>query len=310
LLQLLLLHACTTAAPPAGKDTGTNEPVEETGDDTDTAGETGDDTDTGGDTDTDTDTGEDTGTVDVVYAEGNGPWQVKEEEGKVGGQEVTWFIPKGGVDLPVVLWSHGFLRNRSFHAASARHAASWGLLVVTVDLPSATGGHEENGAYLADELLPAALARSEAGGTHAFVGHSAGGLASLLAAAEVGADAVVGLDPVDASGLGEAAAPHVTAPTLRLLGEPSTCNSSGNAREWEYGGTEWTVEVPDASHCDFEDPTEPGCTAFCGADDADRHATVHEYAVAWLVHTLLGGADEWIKGTEAEADRRAGSIDY
>lgn len=208
------------------------------------------------------------------------------------------------------MWAHGFARSRALHEEAARHAASWGLVVVTVDLPEPYGGHEANGSFLAGDLLTAALARPEADGRWAFVGHSAGGLAAVLAAAEVGADAVVGLDAVDYNDLGRDAARDVTAPTLRLVGEPSTCNASGNGRDWTLGGTEWMVEVPGASHCDFENPTDSWCTAVCGAADAARQDVVGEYATAWLVYTLLGGAEAWIGGDEAEADRDGGRVDY
>jgi pimeloyl-ACP methyl ester carboxylesterase len=154
------------------------------------------------------------------------------------------------------------------------------------------------------------MARPEAGGKVAFVGHSAGGLVSLLAAAEAGADAYVGLDAVDASGLGEAADGAVTAPALFLNGDPSLCNASGNNSAWTTGGDAWRVAVTDAGHCDFESDTDWICTAGCGSEDTGRQALIETYTVAWLVHHLLGGADAWVEGSEAEADRRAGRIDW
>lgn len=260
-------------------------------------------------------TGDSGGDIDsseppITYAEGDGPYAVDSEDAKVSGQAATWFVPRGASGAPVVLWSHGFARSRAYHAEAARHAASWGLLVVTVDLPSPYGGHEENAQFLAEDLLPAALDRAEAGEQWAFVGHSAGGLAAVLAAAEVGAGAVVGLDAVDDDDLGRDAARRVSAPTLRLVGEPSACNASGNGRDWSMGGTDWLVEVPGASHCDFENPTDSLCTMVCGAEDAARQAVVGEYATAWLVHALLGGAEAWVGGAEANADRDDGRIDF
>ncbi|MBM4393181.1 MAG: hypothetical protein FJ090_18815 [Deltaproteobacteria bacterium] len=258
----------------------------------------------------DTSDPEDSGEPPLTYDEGDGPYDVTTEDGKVSGQGVTWFSPRGLSAAPVVMWAHGFARSRAFHHDSARHAATWGLVVVTVDLPEPYGGHEANGAFLADELLTAALARPEADGRWAFVGHSAGGLAAVLAAAEVGADAVVGLDAVDYDDLGRDAARQVTAPTLRLVGEPSACNASGNGRDWSLGGTDWMVEVPRASHCDFESPTDTLCSAVCGSADSARQEVVGEYAAAWLVYTLLGGAEAWVEGAEAQADRQDGRIDY
>lgn len=300
--MILVLLACTPAPGSAGgsftADTGH---AEDSGG-SDSAGETGMDSGE----DSASDSGADTG---VAYAEGDGPYAVEESGGKVGGRAVTWFFPAGADAAPVVIWSHGTSRSKAQHVDAARHAASWGLVVVTPDLPVSFGGHEENAAFLTDDLLPEALARGEANGKWAFVGHSAGGLASFLAAADVGADAVVGLDAVDAEDLGAEAAPSIVAPVLRLVGEPSACNASGNAREWAPGGTDWMVAVPGASHCDFESPTDGICTMICGANDAGRQDVVGEYATAWLVHHLLGGADAWIGGSEFDDDERAGRVE-
>lgn len=298
---LVGLVACTSWGGPVGSGPGPAPGDSAPGRDTAAPGDTGT-SDSGG--------RGDSGETGTVYDEGDGPYAVDSDDAKVGGQAVTWFVPRGAGDAPPVIWSHGFARSRAYHTEAARHAASWGLLVVTVDLPSPYGGHEENGQFLAKDLLPAALDRAEAGERWAFVGHSAGGLASVLAAAEVGAGAVVGLDAVDYDDLGRDAARDVTAPTLRLVGEPSACNASGNGRDWSLGGTDWLVEVPGASHCDFEDPTDALCTVVCGAEDSGRQDVVGEYATAWLVHQLLGGADGWVGGAEADADRDAGRIDF
>lgn len=253
-----------------------------------------------------TETGADSGidTEPEPYSAGDGPWSVTEATTEVSGQEVKLYTPDAPGPLPGVVWSHGFARGPQFHVAAARRAATWGFLVATPVLPEFSD-HEANGSFIASSMVPVV----DQGAGVMLVGHSAGGLASLIAASQVPVDAYVGLDPVDASGLGLAAAPSVNN-ALVLHGEPSGCNSEGNSTEWQIPAA-WQVTVVGASHCDFESDTETGCTAFCGDNDAARQALIQTYAVAWLVHAVERGADAWMEaGSEALADRDAGRIDW
>jgi pimeloyl-ACP methyl ester carboxylesterase len=119
-----------------------------------------------------------------------------------------------------------------------------------------------------------------------LIGTSAGGLASLLAAAQLPRLAGwIGLDPVDRTGSGARAAERVQSPAIVMLAEPSMCNllTSGRAiadalpRRWR------TVDVTDASHCDFEDPTNNLCQAMCGrSTDAAREEIRNEIVVTTL----------------------------
>lgn len=245
-----------------------------------------------------------TGSETVAYGSGDGPWSVTEETIEVAGQEVRLYTPDAPGVLPGVVWSHGFARGPQFHVTAARRAATWGFLVATPVLPEFSD-HAANGLFIADSMLPVV----DQGAGVMLVGHSAGGLASLLAASQVPVDAYVGLDPVDASGLGLDAAANVSN-ALVLHGEPASCNSDGNAADWDIPSV-WRVTVSGASHCDFESDTDSGCTLFCGESDSARQALVQEYAVAWLVHTAGRGADAWMEGgSEAEADRDAGRISW
>ncbi len=252
------------------------------------------DSDTAGETDSDTDT----------YGDGDGPFGVIEETVEVAGQEVTLYTPDAPGALPGVVWSHGFARGPQFHVTGARRAASWGFLVATPVLPEFSD-HAANGAFIADSMVPAV----DQGAGVMLVGHSAGGLASLLAATQAPVDAYVGLDPVDSSELGlEAAADVLNA--LVLHGEPTACNSDANSTAWDIP-LAWHVTVIGASHCDFESDTETGCTLVCGDSDSARQALIQEYAVAWLLNTVGRGAEAWLAGgSEAEADRDGGRISW
>lgn len=252
----------------------------------------------------------DTSDAGLVYAAGDGPYAVTATESTLGGAATDVYTPAGNGPFPIVLWAHGFFRKKEQHIDAARHAASWGFLVAAPDLPELSD-HEKNGAFLANDLLPEMQALPDAGSTVAMVGHSAGGLATLLAAGMADAHIWVGLDPVDASALGEGGDQDVSAATLLLHGEPGSCNSSGSAYDWQTSAEQWTVTVTDANHCDFESNTDGTCTGFCGVNDPARQTLIQTYAVAWLVAHTGGDAAAWLEGgATAEADRAAGTLSW
>jgi pimeloyl-ACP methyl ester carboxylesterase len=126
-----------------------------------------------------------------------------------------------------------------------------------------------------------------------YMGHSAGGLASLVAAAEdSSAVAVVGLDMTDADGIGGRAAASIVAPVYALLGEPSSCNSDGNGLDvYRTLSDVQMLRVTDADHCDFENETDWLCTWFCPAgsgafSDAAISETVSALSIAALMEAL------------------------
>ena len=98
------------------------------------------------------------------------------------------------------------------------------------------------------------------------MGFSAGGLATLLSAADnPGPWLWVGLDPVDHNGMGARAAPAVTCHAVVLTSEPSACNGHVNTRSR-------IAALPNAStsvslrqcHVDAEWPTDRMAEAICG----------------------------------------------
>jgi pimeloyl-ACP methyl ester carboxylesterase len=129
-----------------------------------------------------------------------------------------------------------------------------------------------------------------------LIGTSAGGLATLLASAQMpGLAGWIGLDPVDRTGTGKDAAGRLDAPAVVLLADASGCNLFGSgrslARALPPGSRSQIFEG--ASHCDFEAPTNNVCRVMCGgASDAMqeqiRHATV-DAAVELLAPASLPG---------------------
>jgi len=101
-----------------------------------------------------------------------------------------------------------------------------------------------------------------------LIGTSAGGLATVLAAARLpGVAGWIGLDPVDRTGSGTGAAAQLTAPAVVMLADASACNLFGSGRSSARAAPHLlrTIVVDGASHCDFEDPTNNMCRALCGA---------------------------------------------
>ena len=93
-------------------------------------------------------------------------------------------------NAPTVLIAHGFLRSSSNMIDWGGHLASWGLNALVVDMCN-FADHEQNGIALAE------LASNLGIDAPLYMGFSAGGLASLVAAANSNPLGVLTLDPVD-----------------------------------------------------------------------------------------------------------------
>ncbi len=282
------------------------------GDDDDTTA--GDDDTTPGDDDDstagddDTTTGDDDDSVPPLDLAAAGPHAVSSSTGMYtpGGlcfMDYTVFEPVGAPAAPAVLLAHGFQRYAGVMEGLGEHFASWGLTTVTMDLCHAT---------ILDTDPPADAAllvelRGELGlGQVIYAGQSAGGLRSVLAAAQdPDAVAVLGLDLVDGDDLGLDAAPALAVPLYGLAGEPSSCNADGNGLG-VYGAAPDAalLRITEADHCDFEDPTDWLCTVLCEGSNAqfsddEIHATVRALATAylrWQAGLDPAGEDWWTPG--------------
>jgi pimeloyl-ACP methyl ester carboxylesterase len=173
---------------------------------------------------------------------------------------------------PVVLIAHGFLRSGEFMVGWADAIARAGMTAVTVDLCASmtpNGRHADNGADLV------ALRRTLGIDAAVYVGVSAGGLAAMIAAS-LDPDATRGLlllDPTNAGGQARSAAARVRAPVAALVARPQICNAWRNidsALETLPHAT--IVRIDNASHCDFEWPTDMFCRIACvSTGGGDRH---------------------------------------
>jgi len=215
--------------------------------------------------------------------------------------DVMVYTPDGGG--PLVVLGHGFLRGGVQLNGWAEHYASWGLTVAVPDLCHSSvfdTDHEANGADMVD--IAEAL-----GGPAVYAGHSAGGLAALLAAGyDASALGVLGLDAVDAFDLGVDGAGDVDAPVYGVFGESSLCNASNNGVTM-YAGTSDSrgLRVTEADHCDFEFETDWVCTVACtGSNDAFSEGDIRDTILGLTTAGLmeLAGLDSssgwWAAGGE------------
>ena len=194
------------------------------------------------------------------------------------------FTPASAPHPSLLVLGHGFQRSAAQMAGLAEHVASFGVRVVTPEYCHSSfldTDHQQNG------LDAAALATQLADGDAiVFAGHSAGGLAAVVAAAaNEDSVAVLGLDAVDANDLASDTAASLTVPIFGIVGEPDSCNSNGNGLAMLSAAMHYGVRIAGANHCDFEDPTSGVCTGFCGAQTGGP-VTARALAAAFVVWQL------------------------
>jgi len=190
---------------------------------------------------------------------------------------------------PVVVLGHGFARGPDTMTGWADHLASWGVEVLLPTLCHyniiAGVDHEMNGQNMVE------LADYHGAAEVVYGGHSAGGLASIIAASQdPDALGVLGLDTTDTENvpnvpdfIGQQYADSIKVPGFLVMGEPSSCNSNNNGLQlFEMMGESYILKVDDADHCDFESPTDFVCEMNC----ENNAAEVSDEEVRSLIVTL------------------------
>lgn len=163
----------------------------------------------------------------------------------------------------LVVVGHGFLRGVEQMDGLARRIASTGLRTASVGFCNSRiwgGRHRENG------LDMVALADALDAEHVAYVGFSAGGLSALIAGQrDERTLGVVTLDLVDLNGVGRMAAAALDRPLVGLFGPPSPCNAENNGLAAFAASRQARIHrFPEATHCDFESPTDWLCKRVCG----------------------------------------------
>ena len=233
-------------------------------------------------------------------------------------------VASGGPYSGVVL-GHGFGRARAQHVNNGIFLASHGFVVVTVDFPNPFS--PDFNAWAAQ--ISAALDWLEAQNADpasrfygriavnrlGVLGHSAGGMAAWVAAGQDSRiKAVMPLDPVPGSGADlTALGAGLTVPSGWTGAPGSSCNSSASYSQLYplvAAAHKAQYIVSNATHCDFEDPTNFLCTLNCGGTSDARRQVWRRYTVAWLKYYLNGDTAYYyyLHGNGLTADLTAGRL--
>jgi len=192
----------------------------------------------------------------------------------------------------VAIVAHGFMRSRARHRDLWQALAAAGIIAVIPDLPYVLNhwGNGEAIAELAHKLEAGALGLPPIERSRmVLIGTSAGGLATVLAAAKLpGLAGWIGLDPVDGTGTGVHAASQLASPAVVLLADPSGCNlyGSGHLIARAVPALLRSIVLGGASHCDFEGPTNKFCQRICGGSSSEMQSFARDETVRAVVELL------------------------
>lgn len=207
--------------------------------------------------------------------------------------KVDFYLPRVPTSAPVVVIAHGFSRNRKTMAGWGGLLAQQGFISIVPDLPTWTD-HERNGRAIAELLAEVQagkfIQQPKPSGRAGLVGFSAGGMATLLAAAgNTNVSCWVGLDPVGKGHQATQAAAALDIPSFVLRAEPSRWNAHGNAGQIfaALPGPAFSLVVNHASHVDAENPTSRAAEWACGESDPERREVIGRYLLACLRAGLL-----------------------
>lgn len=209
---------------------------------------------------------------------------------------VTMYYPANRAEAPLVVVAHGFTRSK-------RYMAGWGIalaregFIAAVPTQPALANHELNAralAELAAQLRDGRIAlKVKCNGHVGLMGHSMGGLTTLLAAGRQPVDSWVGLDPVGMDQSWLKVGKSLKIPCAVLRAEPGAWNMNGNARDLfaVLPGPKWSLKVKGSTHLDLESPTDLLGQIACGRADEKRRALFMRYAIAFLKATLMSDAE-------------------
>ena len=222
----------------------------------------------------------------------------------------TVFEPLNEVLFPSVILCHGFFRNQTVMSNLAQHIASWGIKSISIDFNNSS---LLNNDPMKDAQELKTLSDSLVPGELIYIGHSSGGMRSIISASQnSNVLAVLGLDLVNESdvnseiySLSIQLASSLSIPLWGLAGENSSCNSSGNGISlYSAAQSSNLVHLTDADHCDFEDPTDFLCEILCDGpnlnfSDEEINKTIKTLVTAftlWQVGFDLNAYSLWTPG--------------
>ena len=202
--------------------------------------------------------------------------------------EVDFYLPRGAKKAPAAVVAHGFSRSRHNMAGWGELLAANGFIVAVPDMPAWYDSHvnsqgisEPFDRLNTGEFTPA----TKPSGAGALLGHSMGGVCTLLAAASNNAvQCWIGLDPPDLGRSAAQAARALNKPGVVLRALPGSWNAMGGARRMlgDLSGPVLALRVEQATHCDPENPTDWLAEMACGKTEPNRRKVFEAYAVAAL----------------------------
>lgn len=200
---------------------------------------------------------------------------------------VTLYHPAKDDNAPLVVVAHGFTRSKRYMAGWGAELAAQGFLAAVPTQP-ALADHDLNARALVGLVLQLRGTRPVS-----LMGHSMGGLTTLLAATKTPVDAWVGLDPVDMNGIAKAAAARLQIPCAVLRAEPEAWNLNGNAASIiaALHGAKFGIQVRGSTHLDAEWPTDLLGQLACGFVDPQHQTVFRRYAIAFLKAKLMEDAE-------------------
>lgn len=260
-----------------------------------------------------------------------GPYATEQFNFTLQGLGATVFYPGAGGAVAAggpfsgLVLGHGFARARAQHANNGVFLASHGFIVVTVDFPNPMSPNFTAWAAQISAALDWLEAQNADPASRFYqqiavdrlgaLGHSAGGMATWVAAGQDSRiQATMPLDPVPADGADLAALGAAIAVPSGWTGAPgSSCNASASYSQLYplvAAGHKAQYIVSNATHCDFEDPSNFLCTLVCGGTSDARRQVWRRYTVAWFKYYLDGdtGYFHYLHGDGLAADLAAGRL--
>lgn len=218
--------------------------------------------------------------------------------------------PTAGGPYPLLVASHGFSASGDNQLGWARHFASWGFVVAVPSFPSPLAPDTAKNASIIEALVtqlqgPLAATEGVAQGPFGVEGHSAGGLATTVAAMKLSPAATVLFDPVDRNAEGKAAYGKLCTPVLAIFAGAGSCNNNAEWRAFakSTAGDLLAFDVKGSTHCDGENAPRGLCGPFCGgASNAARQATYAHYATAFFLAHVANDAAAAAALTDAIVD--------
>lgn len=214
--------------------------------------------------------------------------------GASGGKLV---VPNAAGTYPLIVASHGFSASADNQVGWAEHFASYGFVVVAPTFPNSfSPDHAKNGGIVKALATTLATLDTPAKGKIdttklGLEGHSAGGLATTLAAADLTPEAVVLFDPVDNANAGKTAYAKLCGPVIDVFAQPSSCNNNTGWFDFRTTakGPTTSFRVKASTHCDGENAPRSLCGLTCGGGaDTTRQKAYAKYATAFFLAHLKG----------------------